>query len=201
MSARIHVAVCEPSDIIRTGLISILKKLSSLNIDIFEITNLNNLNLLLLKAKPNILIINPSYIGTFSLSALKKETKLPALICVGLQSSFLDSQLTKQFDDIININSSPEYIKDKINKLSHKESSEIRSELSGREKEIIVLVVKGMTNKEIANELHLSIHTVITHRRNISNKLQIHSPAGLTIYAIINKLVDINEVRDSDIKE
>ena len=153
MSARIHVAVCEPSDIIRTGLISILKKLSSLNIDIFEITNLNNLNLLLLKAKPNILIINPSYIGTFSLSALKKETKLPALICVGLQSSFLDSQLTKQFDDIININSSPEYIKDKINKLSHKESSEIRSELSGREKEIIVLVVKGMTNKEIANEL------------------------------------------------
>lgn len=201
MSARIHVAVCEPSDIIRTGLISILKKLSSLNIDIFEITNLNNLNLLLLKAKPNILIINPSYIGTFSLSALKKETKLPALICVGLQSSFLDSQLTKQFDDIININSSPEYIKDKINKLSHKESSEIRSELSGREKEIIVLVVKGMTNKEIANELHLSIHTVITHRRNISNKLQIHSSAGLTIYAIINKLVDINEVRDSDIKE
>lgn len=201
MSTRIHVAICEPSDIIRTGLISILKKLTTLNIDIFEISNLNNLNLLLLKAKPNILIINPSYIGTFSLSALKKETKLPALICVGLQSSFLDSQLTKQFDDIININSSPEYIKDKINKLSHKESSEIRSELSGREKEIIVLVVKGMTNKEIANELHLSIHTVITHRRNVSNKLQIHSSAGLTIYAIINKLVDINEVRDSDIKE
>ncbi|MCK9162726.1 MAG: LuxR C-terminal-related transcriptional regulator [Bacteroidales bacterium] len=55
-----------------------------------------------------------------------------------------------------------------------------------------------MTNKEIANTLCISTHTIITHKRNISNKLQIHSSAGLTIYAIINKLIDINEVRDSD---
>lgn len=201
MSTRIHVAICEPSDIIRTGLISILKKLTTLNIDIFEISNLNNLNLLLLKAKPNILIINPSYIGSFSLNALRKETKLPNLLFIGLQASFLDLQLIKQFDDIININSSPEDIKDKIHKLSNQKIDTEKKDLSVREKEIITLVVKGMTNKEIANELCLSIHTVITHRRNISTKLQIHSSAGLTIYAIINKLVDINEVRDSGIKE
>lgn len=201
MSTRIHVAICEPSDIIRTGLISILKKLTTLNIDIFEITNLNNLNLLLLKAKPNILIINPSYIGSFSLNALRKETKLPNLLFIGLQASFLDLQLIKQFDDIININSSPEDIKDKIHKLSNQKIDTEKKDLSVREKEIITLVVKGMTNKEIANELCLSIHTVITHRRNISTKLQIHSSAGLTIYAIINKLVDINEVRDSGLKE
>ena len=60
--------------------------------------------------------------------------------------------------------------------------------LSSREKEIITCVVKGMTNKEIADALYLSAHTVITHRRNIARKLQIHSPAGLTIYAIVNKL-------------
>ncbi len=201
MSTRIHVAICEPSDIIRTGLISILKKLTTLNIDIFEISNLNNLNLLLLKAKPNILIINPSYIGSFSLNALRKETKLPYLLFIGLQASFLDLQLIKQFDDIININSSPEDIKDKIHKLSNQKIDTEKKDLSVREKEIITLVVKGMTNKEIANELCLSIHTVITHRRNISTKLQIHSSAGLTIYAIINKLVDINEVRDSGLKE
>ena len=68
--------------------------------------------------------------------------------------------------------------------------------LSNREREIIVCVVKGMTNKEIADQLCLSIHTVITHRRNISNKLQIRSAAGLTIYAIVNKLVDIKDVKD-----
>ena len=68
--------------------------------------------------------------------------------------------------------------------------------LSQREKEIVICVVKGMTNKEIAEKLFLSIHTVITHRRNISKKLQIHSAAGLTIYAIVNKLVALSDVKD-----
>ena len=67
--------------------------------------------------------------------------------------------------------------------------------LSQREKEIITCVVKGMSNKEIADHLFISIHTVITHRRNIARKLEIHSPTLLTIYAIVNKLVDISEVK------
>ena len=69
--------------------------------------------------------------------------------------------------------------------------------LSAREKEIIVCVVKGLTNKEIADELCISPHTVITHRRNIASKLQIHSTAGLTIYAIVNKLVELKEIEQT----
>lgn len=69
------------------------------------------------------------------------------------------------------------------------------SDLSQREKEIITCVVKGMSNKEIAEHLYISIHTVITHRKNIARKLQIHSPTLLTVYAIVNKLVDISEVK------
>ncbi|OUN60726.1 helix-turn-helix transcriptional regulator [Alistipes sp. An66] len=69
--------------------------------------------------------------------------------------------------------------------------------LSTREKEIIVCVVKGMTNKQIADALCISAHTVITHRRNIAAKLQIHSAAGLTIYAIVNKLVELSEIKDT----
>lgn len=67
--------------------------------------------------------------------------------------------------------------------------------LSEREKDIIACVTKGMSNKEIARALFLSVHTVTTHRRNISNKLQIHTPAGLTIYAIANKLVNIEDLQ------
>lgn len=67
--------------------------------------------------------------------------------------------------------------------------------LSGREKDVIIALVQGMTNKEIADHLCISINTVITHRRNIARKLQIHSPAGLTIYAIVNNLVDISSVK------
>ena len=54
-----------------------------------------------------------------------------------------------------------------------------------------------VTNKAIADQLYLSIHTVITHRRNIARKLQIHSPAGLTIYAIVNKLVELQDIKDN----
>ena len=75
------------------------------------------------------------------------------------------------------------------------EEKQATDDLSQREKEIITCVVKGMANKEIAEHLYISIHTVITHRRNIARKLQIHSPTLLTVYAIVNKLVDISEVK------
>jgi regulator of cell morphogenesis and NO signaling len=65
-------------------------------------------------------------------------------------------------------------------------------ELSEREKDVLVQVVRGLSNKEIADVLCISTHTVISHRKNIARKLNIHSTAGLTIYAIVNKLVDIN---------
>lgn len=67
--------------------------------------------------------------------------------------------------------------------------------LSEREKDIIVCVVQGMSNKEIADHLFIATNTVTTHRRNIARKLQIHSPAGLTIYAIVNNLVDLSSVK------
>ena len=62
--------------------------------------------------------------------------------------------------------------------------------VSDREKDIIICLVQGMSNKEIADHLCISVNTVITHRRNIARKLQIHSVAGLTIYAIANNLID-----------
>ena len=73
--------------------------------------------------------------------------------------------------------------------------NEEQQTLSAREKEIVVCVVKGMTNREIADRLFLSTHTVVTHRRNIARKLQVHSASGLTVYAIVNKLVELNDIK------
>ena len=67
--------------------------------------------------------------------------------------------------------------------------------LSERERDVVVSLVHGMSNKEIADHLNISLNTVITHRRNIARKLQIHSAAGLTIYAIVNGLVDLSSVK------
>lgn len=67
-------------------------------------------------------------------------------------------------------------------------------ELSDRERDVLVQVVRGLSNKEIADVLCISTHTVISHRKNIAHKLNIHSTAGLTIYAIVNKLIDLNSL-------
>ena len=69
--------------------------------------------------------------------------------------------------------------------------------LSIRERDILTCVARGMANKEIADHLCLSVHTVTTHRRNICSKLSIHSPAGLTIFAILHHLADPSEVEHS----
>ena len=94
-------------------------------------------------------------------------------------------QITKQSDVSRNIS-------DMVFKNTTSQNSDA---LSDREKDVVIALVQGMSNKEIADHLCISINTVITHRRNIARKLQIHSPAGLTIYAIVNGLVDISSVR------
>lgn len=69
------------------------------------------------------------------------------------------------------------------------------SVLSEREREIVVEIVKGYNNKEIAENMFISVNTVMTHRRNIARKLNIHSPAALTIYAIVNDIVKVEDIK------
>lgn len=79
--------------------------------------------------------------------------------------------------------------------LAGADTTDASSELSEREKEVICHVVRGLSNKEIAEKMFISANTVMTHRRNIARKTQIHSPAGLTIYAIVNGLINLEEVK------
>ena len=74
------------------------------------------------------------------------------------------------------------------------EQDEVREALSEREKEILVSVARGLLNKEIADRHNISINTVITHRKNITRKIGIKTVAGLTAYAILNNLIDINSI-------
>ena len=99
---------------------------------------------------------------------------------------------------VLSVYDSAETVIERITSLtdpSKSSSADARgSDLSPREKDVILAIVKGLSNKEIATEMNVSVNTVMTHRRNIASKLQIHSPAGLTIFAIATGLVKIEDV-------
>ena len=145
------------------------------------------------------LIINPSLPGCNTSQLLKEETGCTEMKWLALVYAVADLALLQPYDDQINIYGSPDEIRHKLERLHTPPPEDVENEeqqtLSTREKEIVVCVVKGMTNREIADRLFLSTHTVVTHRRNIARKLQIHSASGLTVYAIVNKLVELNDIK------
>ncbi|MFI3263418.1 MAG: LuxR C-terminal-related transcriptional regulator [Rikenellaceae bacterium] len=199
MAKRIHIVIAEPSAIIRCGIVTLLQRAETLNVDIAEISDISSiLSSHSYKFTPDLLIINPSNLGLLSLSQLKSDIGNERLKIIALQNTFNEQSILQNYDEVISIFDSVETIKDKISDIIEKRDEVNKAkELSSREKEIIVSVVKGMTNKQIADSLYLSTHTVIAHRRNIASKLQIHSPSGLTIYAIVNKLVDLASIKNS----
>ena len=197
MSTPIKIAVAESSVIIRSGIISVLKRLDTFHVEVFEFSDMDQLRNGIGWQKPDILIVNPALPEMSSIHQIKKASGNPEMRCVAMQNFLTDSMALKVYDEVISVYDSVDQIKEKLHKLLKEPERDKRHEsLSTREKEVIVCVIKGMTNKQIADKLFLSTHTVITHRRNISNKLQIHSTAGLTIYAIVNKLVELDEIKD-----
>lgn len=197
----IHVAVAETSVIVRSGLMAVLKRLPDIQVLPVEITSMEGLHNCMQGHRPEVLIVNPAFGGWFNVDEFKATYPQEAVKCVSLLCSVTDSNLLRGYDETVGLYDSIEVLNKKLVDLMHigeEDKSESEPDtLSQREKEIIGCVVRGMTNKEIAEKLFLSVHTVITHRRNIARKLQIHSPAGLTIYAIVNKLVELSEVKTS----
>ncbi|NDV46489.1 DNA-binding response regulator [Paludibacter sp. 221] len=199
----LKVLIAEPSAIIRNGLSVTLKRIPGSWIQPVEISSIENLEHVLETNKPDVLIINPNFWGYVDMTTVRAWSAASKLKIIALVSSLSSDVILKKYDESISIYDSPEDIKEKIFRLfdtsdTEKDKSSEESEtLSSREKEIVVLVVKGLTNKEIAQKLFLSTHTIITHRRNIARKLEIHSTAGLTVYAIVNKLVGLDEIKDN----
>ena len=194
----IRIAIAETSVIIRGGLTAALKRLPNVKVQPIELLSIEALHDCVRTQCPDMLIVNPAFGDYFDIGKFREETSGKKIRVIALVTSFVDASLLSKYDESISIFDDLERLSKKISGLlnvpSEEEDLENQDALSQREKEIVICVVKGMTNKEIAEKLFLSIHTVITHRRNISKKLQIHSAAGLTIYAIVNKLVKLKDL-------
>lgn len=193
----IHVAVADTSIIVRSGLVAVLKRLPDLNIQTIEVTSKEGLQHCMEAHCPDILIVSPLFEGWFDLDSFKQIYGQQELKVVALVSVVMDANQLRGYDEQINLFDDVDKLTQKVASLMNAAADDENEldALSQREKEIIGCIVRGMTNKEIAEKLFISVHTVITHRRNITRKLQIHSAAGLTIYAIVNKLVELGEVK------
>lgn len=115
---------------------------------------------------------------------------------VALQTTLTDDEILRQYDESISLFDAPTTIIRKLRTALEGRQETPKSEgeeLSGREKEILVCVAKGMLNKEIADQFNISIYTVITHRKNITRKTGIKTVAGLTVYALLNNLIDVGD--------
>lgn len=193
----LKVAIIEPSPIIRAGLESLLKKISGYKIQI-KIIN-EDISNELANMDVDVIFGNPSYIG---LNPKKIYDIASSIKIIAISKGDMPQELYNEYDDILNIWSDIENIEDLINRIFDQEGNQENKidaqSLTPREREIIICVAKGMKNKKIASELYLSTHTVITHRRNITKKLGIHSTSGLIMYAVMNKLVDLSSSKQID---
>ena len=199
----LKIVVADTSVIIRSGVSAVLKRIPNLDVHPVEVTSAEALGNYANLHRPDMVIINPAFDGWFNLPAFKgQHPRLEGVKYVALISSVTNNNVLKEYDERFSICDDLDIIAAKLNGLmrtdeeADEEKESEADTLSQREKEIVTCIVKGMTNKAIAEQLFLSIHTVITHRRNIARKLQIHSSAGLTIYAIVNKLVELSDIKE-----
>ena len=192
------IIIVEPSPIVSAGLASYFDDIKQVSI-VSQLDRIDRMEEKLAAYNPDILIINPLLIAYDTNEHFLKICRdFSNVIPVALVTSYVDAGILKQFKDVIEINDSKQKVVTKIfnllsdNKLTQDKPESI--ELSNRETDVLVALVKGLTNKEISDKLYISVHTVITHRKNIVRKTGIKSVSGLTVYALLNNLVDESEI-------
>ena len=145
--------------------------------------------------RPDIVIVSCNVCSPPMIETVRTIADLPKTRFILYCDTITDELLAERCEGHLSAEESDKEVLDLVTSLlTADEREEVQGELTPRERDIIIGVVKGMTNKEIADELFISPNTVTTHRRNIVKKLDIHSASGLTVYAIMNKLVSLQDI-------
>ena len=196
-SRNYKIVIAETAPIILTGIVNCLKNLKDFHPSVIEVDSTDSLFDTVASDQIDIIIVNPTFGGLLHPGDIRKNSLNSEIKIFAIEISKLNKTTLSLYDDHLHVTDDITEIRNKLLSAINIENDETdeKENLSSREKEIISYVVKGFTNHEIADKLFLSVHTVMTHRRNIARKLQIHSATGLTIYAIVNKIVDLSEIK------
>ncbi|MDR0768777.1 MAG: LuxR C-terminal-related transcriptional regulator [Dysgonamonadaceae bacterium] len=190
---RNRIVIIEPSPVIRLG----MKKMIEENA-LFTVTGVYNDIPSFKRAKGDksvdIILVNPTIVNAHKPFAIKDLfSDYPHAIIAAIHYGYVDSETLTGLDGVLNIYDDSAGMAKKLRRMIkmfvHNEEKPDNIDLSDREKEVLVSIAKGLTNKEIADDHFISIHTVISHRRNITKKTGIKTVAGLTLYATFNNLI------------
>lgn len=193
-----RVLILEPSVIIAEGLKHVVDDLAGFDV-CGMITELEGgLEATLEAYDTDLIIADPAIADIRSRPGLHETIKnLTGVPVLAILSSATDAGFVQDYEGQIYLTDKTAEVEQKISAAVSVNANETRGdgeELSAREKEILVCVAKGMLNKEIADYYNISIYTVITHRKNITRKTGIKTVAGLTVYALLNNLIDMNSM-------
>jgi DNA-binding NarL/FixJ family response regulator len=193
---RLHIAIMVYSHIIYEGLHNIISQ-SDMDCLMCKVDSLDDLEHILHSKNIDILITNPMQLVNREKELRKIRRNYPDLSVVGINLGVIDTDLLSLLDSSFTIFDSVENVMHKLQKAGNNTEQKSKANddnLTEREIEVLTRLVHGLSNKEIADSLNISIHTVITHRKNITAKTGIRSQPGLTIYAISKKIISIEDI-------
>lgn len=190
-----HILILEDAPVVREGLKVILDSLRDAE-EVITIDTFKELANLLKSKSYQMVLINPHYLHSYQSQIQQLRNLYSDVKWIGVQYTVFSEELLKKLDGVVDVYDNQETLSTKLNKwldTQSDETSQNKDILTDREMDVLRLLAMGKSNKEIADELNISTNTVITHRKNISQKTGIKSVSGLTIYAVMQNLISLDD--------
>ncbi len=196
---RYRVAVIEPSSLIQAGLKVLLEESGEAEV-VSQMYDMNHYEQKLAVARCDMIILNPVLVEFGKRGNIRSLFRfLENVPLIAFVYEYADPEVVSQFDAALGPFCDRGKIKGVLREVSggnkRQREANPNDELTHREREVLIAVAKGMMNKEIADLYNISVHTVMSHRKNIISKTGIKSVSGLTVYALLNNLIDENDVQ------